>query len=67
MLKQLLSQFSQTASEPLDDLWGVMSDDALLSTEASEVEPSLDRYMELMRRIGAAAADSRLDGLQSVG
>src|SRR5512146_1538151 len=66
MLKQLLSHFSQAASEPLDELWSVMSDDALLSTEASQVEPLLDRYIELMQRMSAAAGDSGLDGLQAI-
>jgi len=66
MLKQLLIQFSQTASEPLDELWGVMYDDALLNAEASRIEPLLDRYMEAMQRMGVAAGNSGLDGLQSV-
>jgi chemosensory pili system protein ChpA (sensor histidine kinase/response regulator) len=66
MLKQLLIQFSQTASESLDELWSVMYDDALLNAEASRIEPLLDRYMEAMQKMGAAAGNSGLDGLQSV-
>ena len=66
MLKQRLMHFSQTASELLDELWSVMSGDVLLSTEASEIGPLLDRYIELMHRIGTAADTNKLDGLQSV-
>jgi chemosensory pili system protein ChpA (sensor histidine kinase/response regulator) len=66
MLKQLLMHFSEIAAEPLDELWSVMSGDVLLNTEASEIEPLLDRYIELMYRIGTAADDSKLYGLQSV-
>jgi chemosensory pili system protein ChpA (sensor histidine kinase/response regulator) len=66
MLKQLLMHFSQIADEPLDELWSVMSDDVLLNTSASEIESLLDRYIKLMQRIGSAADNSKLTGLQSV-
>lgn len=66
MLKQLLIQFSQTASESLDELWSVMYDDALLNAEAGGIEPLLDRYIEAMQKMGAAAGNCGLDGLQSV-
>lgn len=66
MLKQLLIQFSQTASESLDELWSVMYDDALPSADAGRVEALLDRYIESLQKMGAAAGNSGLDGFQSV-
>lgn len=66
MLKQALMHFSQIAADPLDELWSVTSCDALLNRSANEIEPLLNRYAELMHGIGAAASDSKLDGLQSV-
>lgn len=66
MLKQALMHFSQIAADPLDELWSVTSCDALLNRSASEIEPLLDRYAELMRSIDTAATDCKLDGLQSV-
>ena len=64
MLKQRLMHFSQTASEPLDELWSVMADEALPDADAIAIESLLDRYMELMHKLGLAAED--LEGLQSV-
>jgi len=66
MLKQLLMHFSKVAAEPLDELWSVAAGDALLNSNASEIESLLDRYSDLMLRIGTAAADWKLDGLQSL-
>ncbi|MDO8989605.1 MAG: response regulator [Sideroxyarcus sp.] len=67
MLKERLLHLSQTAAEPLDELWSVTSGDALLNAQAGEIEPLLDRCIELMLGIGSAAAeDNMLDGVQSV-
>jgi len=65
MLKQALMHFSKVVAEPLDELWSVASGDALLNSNANEIESLLDRYSDLMLRIGTAAADWKLDGLQS--
>ena len=66
MLKPALTHFSEIAADPLDELWSVTSCDALLNRSANEIEPLLDRYAVLMHRIGTAAADCKLDGLQFV-
>ncbi len=65
MLKKLLTQFSQIADEPLDELWSVMSGDFLQNTSVSEIESLLERYIKLMHKIGSAAGNCQLDGLQS--
>jgi chemosensory pili system protein ChpA (sensor histidine kinase/response regulator) len=66
MLKQLLIHFSQVASEPLDELWGAMSGDALMNPDAGEIEPLLNQYVELILSIGTAADDIKLNGVQTV-
>jgi chemosensory pili system protein ChpA (sensor histidine kinase/response regulator) len=66
MLKQLLMHFSEAAAEPLDELWGAMSGDVLLPPDPDVIEPLLDQYVELMLGIGTAAADIKLEGVQTV-
>ncbi|MGA8864110.1 MAG: response regulator [Gallionella sp.] len=66
MLKQFLMHFGKLAAEPLDELWSVSAGHALLSGNASEIESLLDRYSDLMLGIGTAAADCKLDGLQTL-
>jgi chemotaxis protein histidine kinase CheA/ActR/RegA family two-component response regulator len=65
MLEENLLQFGLAAADAMDELWGVMSDDVTHHLDAGAAEPILNHYAEVMRSIGATAASSNLDGLQS--
>lgn len=72
MLTDSLTQFSQLATEAIDELWNLLSD-ALAACTAehakSPCEPAvqaLPRTLELIQQIEAAAAQSGLTGLQLI-
>ncbi len=64
-LEENLRQFSLIAGESLDELWNVMCGQASLTQDADAAEPVLSRYIDSMRKIGAAADTKGLLGLQS--
>lgn len=64
MLEENLTQFSAAAADSLDELWSVMPGDASLTEETSATEHALQRYIDLMQKLGEAADQNNLAGLQ---
>jgi chemosensory pili system protein ChpA (sensor histidine kinase/response regulator) len=65
MHEENLTQFSLIAADALDALWGVMADQLSATENMADTERTLKRYIELMQRIGEAADNTRMTGLQS--
>lgn len=65
MHEENLTQFSLKAADALDALWGVMADQLSATENMADTERTLKRYIELMQRIGEAADNTRMTGLQS--
>ena len=60
-----MQQFGQTAAEPLDELMMLMASGPVVD-DADAAGRTLQRYGELVQRIGELALDSGLAGLHSV-
>jgi chemosensory pili system protein ChpA (sensor histidine kinase/response regulator) len=66
MHEENLLQFSELATEALDEFWGTLASDAAEDSDSGAATKLLPGYVKLMQRIQEAAGTAEIYGLQTV-